>query len=356
MNPQLDRRTFLRRSAFTGAGLVALGPLAALVGCSSDSDSSSGTTAASGGSLGSIHSQLGWIKDVQFAGDYLADTKGYWTDQGLEVTIDAGGPNVASIPVVVAKKALVTQANPDAIGTAIAKGAALSIIGAKFQTAPYAITSAAGSPITTPQEMVGKKIGVQPNNDMVWDAFLEINDLAPDSIEKIVAGFDPSPLSNGEADGWLSFITDEPVTLAAAGFANYVMPFSEFGFNMIANCLTVRSDSLEGKEREQLVAFLHGLIMGWQDAIADPAEAVTVSLEDFGGDLDQDPDTAAKVLAANNSLMTDDGALTTGLYTISPERITTTIETVGDLGIELDESVFDLSLIEEVFDGATTLS
>jgi len=357
MNPQLDRRTFLRRGAVTGAGLVALGPLATLLGCSSDSDSSSGTTAAGGAAgLGSMRQQLGWIKDVQFAGDYLAETKGYWTDQGLKVTTDAGGPNVASIPTVVGKKALVTQANPDAIGAAIAQGAALSVIGTKFQTAPYALTSPAGTPITTPQDMVGKTIGVQPNNDMVWDAFLEINDIDPGSVEKLVAGFDPSPLTTGEADGWLSFITDEPITLAASGFANHVMPFSDFGFNMIANCLVVRSDSLEGEAREQLVAFLHGLILGWQDAIADPAEGVKVALEDFGGDLDQDPATAAEVLAANNSLMTEDGALSTGLFTISSDRITTSIATVADLGIELDESVFDLTLIDEVYDGATSLS
>ncbi len=355
MNPQLDRRTFLLRSTYVGAGLLAAGPLVSLAGCSSDSKSS-GTTVAGGADLGSMRQQLGWIKDVQFAGDYLAETKGYWTDQGLEVTTDAGGPNIASIPTVVGKKALVTQGNPDAVGTAIAAGAALSIIGTKFQISPYAMTSPEDAPISTPQDMVGRTIGVQPNNDMVWDAFLKINDIDPASVNKLVAGFDPSPLANGEADGWLSFITDEPVTLAAAGFANYVMPFSDFGFNTIANCLVVRSESLSGEPRKQLVAFLNGLIRGWQDAIADPDEAVEVALNDFGGDLDQDPETATEVLAANNVLMTDGGQLDTGLFTISPDRITTTIAMAADLDIELAESVFDLSLIEEVYDGATSLS
>jgi ABC-type nitrate/sulfonate/bicarbonate transport system substrate-binding protein len=354
MNPALDRRTFLRRSALAGAGLVAVGPLGALVGCSSDGDSS-GTTAAGGSGLGTMRQQLGWIKDVQFSGDYLAETKGYWTDQGLEVITDAGGPNIASIPTVVGGKALVTQGNPDAVGSAIAEGAALSIIGSKFQISPYALTSPESSPITTPQEMVGRTIGVQPNNDMVWDAFLRINDIDPSSVEKIVAGFDPTPLANGEVDGWLSFITDEPVTLAAAGFANVVMPFSDFGFDTIANCLVVRSDSLQGESRAQLVAFLHGLIRGWQDAIADPDEAVAVALDDFGGDLGQDPETAAQVLAANNQLMTDNGTLTTGLFTISADRVDTTIAMCADLDIELAESVFDLSLIDEVYDGATSL-
>ena len=63
-----------------------------LAACSSDkkTTSSSGTTVAGGssgtvapGSLGKLDYQLSWIKNVEFAGAYIADTKGYYTDAGL---------------------------------------------------------------------------------------------------------------------------------------------------------------------------------------------------------------------------------------------------------------------------------
>jgi ABC-type nitrate/sulfonate/bicarbonate transport system substrate-binding protein len=256
---------------------------------------------------------------------------------------------------MVAGKALVTQAHPDSIATALAEGAELAVIGAKFQRSPLAITSPADAPITEPAQLVGRTIGVQPSNDIAWNAFLRINDIDPASVPTIVAGFDPSPLSNGEADGWVSFITDEPITLAAAGFENTTMAFADFGFDTIANCVVVKADSVSGTPREQLAAYLHGLIKGWQDAIADPAEGVTVALGDFGGDLDQDPATARKVLDANNVLMTDEGNLSTGLFTIAPERIEQTRALVRELGAELPEDIFDLSIIEDVYDGRTSL-
>jgi ABC-type nitrate/sulfonate/bicarbonate transport system substrate-binding protein len=352
MASPLDRRSFLRNGALAGAGLLAAGALPTLAGCSSDEGSAD---ASAEGDLGSVSQQLPWIKDVQFAGDYLAETKGYWADRGLGVTTIAGGPNVAALAAMVSGKALVTQSHPDSIAAALTEGAELTILGAKFQRSPLAITSPAGSPITEPSQLVGKRIGVQPNNDIAWTAFLEINDIDPASVPTVVAGFDPSPLSNGEVDGWVSFITDEPVTLAAAGFPNTTMSFADFGFDTIANCVVVRSDSLEGTPRKQLAAYLYGLIKGWQDAIADPDEATKVALEDFGGDLDQDPATAKEVLTANNELMTDQGDLTTGLFTISPERIDQTIALVDQLGGELPSSTFDLSIIEEVYDGSTSL-
>src|SRR6185295_10596853 len=96
----LDRRSFLRRGAVGGAGVAVLatgGLSALLAACSSSSKSpSSATTAttAAGGTkdFGELAFQLSWVKNVEFAGEYIADTNGFYTAEGFsKVTLISGG-------------------------------------------------------------------------------------------------------------------------------------------------------------------------------------------------------------------------------------------------------------------------
>ena len=80
------------------------------------------------------------------------------------------------------------------------------------------------SPIKTPQDMIGKKIGVQATNEPVWNAFLKANNIDPSKIDKVPVQFDPQPLAKGEVDGWFSFFTNEPNTLKLAGRDEHLLP------------------------------------------------------------------------------------------------------------------------------------
>ena len=60
--------------------------------------------------FGELVFQLSWLKDVEFAGEYIADTNGYYTQVGFSgVQLLTGGPNVAQDAVVESGKALVVH-------------------------------------------------------------------------------------------------------------------------------------------------------------------------------------------------------------------------------------------------------
>jgi ABC-type nitrate/sulfonate/bicarbonate transport systems, periplasmic components len=44
--------------------------------------------------------QLKWVPQAQFAGYYVAAAKGYYKDEGLDVTIKPGGPDVSPVQVI----------------------------------------------------------------------------------------------------------------------------------------------------------------------------------------------------------------------------------------------------------------
>ena len=85
----LDRRSFLRRGAAGGLGVALLGTggmSAILAACGSSSKpaaTGSSTSLAGPKDLGELTFQLSWIKNVEFAGEYIADTNGYYKDAGF---------------------------------------------------------------------------------------------------------------------------------------------------------------------------------------------------------------------------------------------------------------------------------
>src|SRR5581483_7545402 len=164
--------------------------------------------------------RLAWIKNVEFAGEYLADANGYYKAEGFAgVNLITGGPTATPAETdVVTGKAFAGLTSPDRVGAAIQQGAKIKIIATQYQKNPFAITSMAKSPIKTAQDLIGKKIGVQATNEAIWSAFLKANNIDPKKITKVPVQFDPLPLTTGTVDGWMSYVTNEPNELTLKGF------------------------------------------------------------------------------------------------------------------------------------------
>src|ERR1700678_1863516 len=161
----MDRRRFVRSMGAWGAGLAL-------------AESPIGTGLLRGDPappLGRIAYQLSWIKNFQFAGEYVAESRGYYEKLGLQVDLVPGGPTINADPIVASGRALVGQSSPDFMSNAVAKGADLKCIGANYRKTIFAMISMARSPLKSPGDMIGKKIGIAVNNQVIWRAFLKLN-------------------------------------------------------------------------------------------------------------------------------------------------------------------------------------
>ncbi|GIE88007.1 ABC transporter substrate-binding protein [Actinoplanes regularis] len=347
MTANINRRALLRG----GAGLAFSSALLAACGDDTAKETSGGAK-----SLGVLNYQLSWVKNVEFAGAYIADTKGYYTDAGFSsVNLMSGGPNVSQDAVVASGKALIGISSPDITAAAILKGADLVVIGAQYQKNPFAIVSLAGTPIRTPQDLIGRKIGVQATNEPVWNAFLKANDLDPSKITKVPAQFDPSPLVSKEVDGWFSFFTNEPNLLKVKGVETETMLLNDHGYPMVSEVYVVKRSSLTA-DRDKLKAVLTGDIRGWTDSLADPKLGANLAATRYGKDLGLDEAEQALESAAQNTVVQTDDTKANGLFTITDEKIEETLRTLALGGVVITrEQLFDLSLIKELYAGSPTL-
>ena len=356
MSNTFSRRTFLGRGGLTiaGAGALAAGGGSLLAACgssSSDSSSSSDGGSGSGGKFGTLDYQLSWIKNVEFAGEYIAVEKGYYTDQGFsKVNLIAGGPGVKQDDSVQGGKAFMGVSSPDITGSAILAGADLIIVAAQYQKNPFAVMSMAKSPIKTPEDMYGKKIGVQATNEAVWNGFLKAAGLDESKITKVPVQFDPLPLTTGTVDGWFSFVTNEPNSLKVQGFDTVTFLLNDYGYPYVSESIMVKREALD-KDRDKLKAALIGDIKGWKDSIADPAEGAKLAVEKYGKDLGLDEEEQVLESKSQNELIDTDETKANGLLTISDKLIEETIGSINTGGVKITaEELFDMSVIKEVYE------
>lgn len=359
---QLDRRAVLRFGALAGLSV----PLFAACGSSSGSPKAGGATSAGAGSagastggapattgaadFGALDYRLSWIKNVEFGGSYLADSLGFYKQEGFSsVNLIAGGPTATPQETdVVTGKAIVAISAPDITGAAVAKGAPLVIIGAQYQKNPFAMMSLTSKPIKTPQDMIGKKIGVQATNESVWAAFLKANSIDARSITKVPVQFDPLPLTQNVVDGWFSFITNEPNDLRSKGFDVTTFLLADFNYPLVSETYTVKKETLASK-RDMLKAFLRAEAKGWKAAIADPMKAADLAANTYGKGLGLKAEEQVLEAKSQNDLLLNADTMKNGLFTITPDLVTANVKTLKAGGLEIDASLFDTSLVDEIY-------
>jgi ABC-type nitrate/sulfonate/bicarbonate transport system substrate-binding protein len=336
-------RALRTTAVLTGAALV-------MTACGGSDDSES---TADRGDLGPVSLQLSWVKNAEFAGEYFADANGHYTDVGFsDVTMDPGpGP----IETLVASGE-VDFGLSNAVSTAqviAEEDAPLKIIGTKFQKNPFTILSMAdGGNIATPQDLVGKKIGVQAGgNETLFDALLEVNGIDPASVEKVPVEYDPAPLIDGEVDGFLAYITNESITVESAGFAVTNLPFADNGLPFVAESIITTEQMIE-EEPEKVKAFLEAEILGWQDYLRDPEEGARLAVEEYGKDLDLDMAKEVEQAEVQSTLIVTPDVEANGLLTITDELIGQVLDTLAaaDIGVTEADDLFDLSLLEELLE------
>jgi ABC-type nitrate/sulfonate/bicarbonate transport system substrate-binding protein len=352
MTANHDRRGFLRRGfgAAVGTAVLAGGGGGLLVACGDDGGGK--PAAGGGGRFGVLDLRLSWVKNVEFAGEYIADQKGYYRRVGFSgVNLIAGGPAATPMEADVATgKAFVGIAAPDITGAAILEGAPLKIIGAQFQKNPFAILSMADDPIRGPEDMTGKKIGVQAANESVWAAFLKANDIAPGSIKKVPVEFDPLPLTTGTVDGFFSFITNEPNLLRAKGYEVAAFLLADHNYPLVSETYAVRTSSLAG-ERDKVKAALEAEVLGWRDSVADPALGARYAATVYGKDLGLDEAEQVLENKDQNTLIRTPDTEKNGLFTITPELIEQNVETLAVGGLKItSDRLFDLSVLAELYE------
>lgn len=359
--PAPSRRGASRRGA--AASVLSATLVLALAACGSDDAATAGGEDGDA-SHGEINVQYSWIKNEEFAGEFYAEENGYYDEAGFDAVNGISGPDTG-VAKLLSGSVQVALSDAASVGAAIAEqDAPLKIIGATFQKNPFTILSLSdGADIATPEDLVGKTIGVQDSNASVFAAILNANDIDPADVEVVPVDFDPTPLMNGEVDGFMAYLTNEAITVEEAGYEVTNLPYADNGVPYVAETFTVTEQYL-AENQDLLVDFLTAEVKGWTDALTEPTEATVELVSDYydkaASENDEgleavfgalDPVKTAKGLAAQEELVSTADTEADGLFTITEELQQQTVDSLAAAGWEVSvEELFDTSLIDRVYE------
>ncbi|KKB80914.1 twin-arginine translocation pathway signal protein [Devosia soli] len=323
----------LSRRSFVGAGLGTLG-LAAL------------SPRLLAQETKDVALQLSWLHSVQFGGSYIAKSKGYWSEAGLNVALNPGGPNAPVDPAVVTGQALIGISAADYASASVEQGAPFKIIGVAMQKNPFVIASLPDNPVNTPADLVGKKIGMALANTPVLQALCTINNVDINQIEIVPTQYDAAPLVAKQVDCLLCWQTDLPVAMAIQGVESVTMLMADHGYAVHSQTYIATEDSLANR-RADLVAMMRGEVRGWNDYKADPKAAAALTLEMYP---DQGLDLPTQELQAERQvpLMFSELTEANGFGWFTDETVAQNVETLGLLGRSVTPDLWDRSILEEV--------
>ena len=288
--------------------------------------------------------QAAWINDAEFAGYFLAMDKGYYTDEGLDLTYLSGGPDVIPESTIIAGRADLALTTPDTTIKAIVdQGAPFKIIGAQYQKNPIGIVSLVGSGINSPADLIGKTLAVPPVNVISVEAMLKLNDIDPGDVNIVPYAYDPTPLIKGEIDASLDFTTNVPYTIDLQGVEATSFLLYDFGYTTYNDTVVVTEEVLNTK-RAELVAWLRASRKGWVENNVDtalwPAKWADTHFAGTGRTIDNEVffNEAQKPLMENPA----------GIFAMTEEGIDANLSALAEVGINGSRDMFDTTLLEEI--------
>ncbi len=194
--------------------------------------------------------------------------KGYYQEEGLRVTIKAGGPYLRPYQQVAAGAAQFGMGASDKILESVAAGQPLVAVAATMQYDPQGIMVRKDSAILTFADLSGHTVAVQPGS--TWFRYLveryKLHDVREVPSMMSVANFIANPAYVQQA-----FASSEPFFARQAGIETRFLLVSDAGFDPYRVMFTNR-DFLN-QHPEVVAKFVRASVRGWRDYLNQPAAA-----------------------------------------------------------------------------------
>jgi len=232
--------------------------------------------------------QLKWVTQAQFAGYFVAKDKGFYKDEGLDVTIKPGGPDVAPPQVIAGGGAdVVIDWMPSALASR-EKGLALVNIAQPFKRSGMMLTCRKDSGVKTPSDLPGRTLGVWFYGNeypfLSWMSRLGVpTDGSAQGVTVLKQGFNVDPILQKQADCVSTMTYNEYWQIIDAGLgADELVTFKyeDQGVATLEDGLYVLEDNLNDPAFvDKMARFVRASMKGWAWARENSDAAADIVLE-----------------------------------------------------------------------------
>ena len=275
-----------------------------------------------------INMQLGWIPSVNQIGEVVAKRLGFYEQEGIDFSIQPGGPNIDGVAIVASGRYEVGQVSSSpSVMLAVSQGLPIKCFAVGAQKHPFTFFSLGKNPVRKPADLVGKKVGIPSTAAILLRALLAKNKIAEKDVTVITVGSDMAPLLTGQVDvvtGWLTSTT----ALKALGPGRVDLTLWDAGVQLYALPYYASTKTLETQPKV-IDGFLRATARGWQHVKANRDQAVDLLIKEHPN-LNRDDERVAVDVMLEYAL----GGLaqTQGWGAMDPAVWQTQISLYSDLG------------------------
>lgn len=278
---------------------------------------------------------LDWRFEGPAAGFLLAQDKGYFADEGLNVTIDTGNGSVEAIPRVATGAYQFGFGDINSLIKFLDEDAAQPVkaVMMVYDKPVFSVIGRKSLGITDdPKSLEGKKLGAPPPDGAFaqWPAFVDAAGIDTSGITLESIGFpvrEPM-LASGDVDGVFGFAFSVILNLKANGVPDddiSTVLFADHGLNLYGNAVMV-NEAFAEENPEAVKGFLRALTKGFADAVSDPAAGAAAVLA-RNETLNIDTETERLTMANEMNIKTP-YVVENGFGGIDEARLAASIETL----------------------------
>lgn len=203
---------------------------------------------------------LNWFAKTEHGGLFAAQQHGIYTEEGLNVTIEQGGPQVSSIQIVASGKADFGLAHADQILLAREQGIPIVAIATTFQISPQSIMFHEGA-VKDFADLNGRTVFIQQGQPY-WE-YLKYTYKLDKAKEVAYTGQHANFISD-KTSASQSFVTGEPYAVEEQGIPVDTLLVADSGYQPYAAVIYTTEKFIK-ENPEAVKAFVSGTVKGWAD-------------------------------------------------------------------------------------------
>lgn len=276
-----------------------------------------------------------WKWEGQAAPMLMALDEGYYTEEGLAVTMDTGTGSVNAIPKVASGEYQFGSAdinsliryrdqNPDV---------PIKAVYVVYNTPPFAIVGRRSQGVIGPGDLHGHVLGAPAKDGAFaqWASFVDASGIDADRVTIRDVGFPEREalLADGEVDAVTGFSFSSLISLKAKGIPAEdisLMLMSDFGLELYGNVVIV-NPAFAAENPDQVRGFVRATTRGYLKTIVNPANAIkhVMSRNEAA---DEEIELSRLIMAIGHHIVTPE-VRAHGLGTVQFDRLERSIEQIG---------------------------
>ncbi len=221
---------------------------------------------------------MGFRPNVQYAPYYIAKEKGYFAEEGIDITFDYKF-ETDGVKLVGAGELPFAVVSGEQVVLARAKGLPVKYFAQWYRKFPIAIFSLAEKNIKSAADLKGKTIGVPVLGGATyvgWKAYMRANNLQDSDVTVQAIGFTQgAAVQQGKVDAAVGYSVNEPIVLEKQGVKVNSIAIGD-DIAMVANGMMTSEKTIQ--DNPALVrGMARALVRGIADMLKNPDEAMQIS-------------------------------------------------------------------------------